>query len=158
MADELPAIPLARLFTLAARALVDELHRRLAARGWPDIPPAAGYVLLACRSSPATGNEIAALMRTSRQAASKLIEGLEAAGLVERSTDESDTRRKLVVLSERGQRLLATVEEIYAELEQEWADIVGRPAVEDTRANVTRVLLHIFGGTLPAIGRPAEAG
>ena len=155
MADELPAIPLARLFTLAARALVDELHRRLAARGWPDIPPAAGYVLLACRSSPATGNEIAALMRTSRQAASKLIEGLEAAGLVERSTDGSDTRRKLVVLSERGQRLLATVEEIYAELEQEWADIVGRTAVEDTRANVTRVLLHTFGGTLPAIARPS---
>ena len=152
MPDELPAIPLARLFTLAARALVDELHRRLAARGWPDIPPAAGYVLLACRTSPSTGNEIAALMRTSRQAASKLIEGLAAAGLVERGTDESDSRRKPVALSARGQQLLAAVEELYAELEQEWADILGRPAVEDTRANVTRVLLHTFGGNLPAIG------
>jgi Winged helix DNA-binding domain len=97
----LPVIPLARLFVMAARYLTDELHRRLSSRGWPDIPPATGYLLLACRHGPTTGNEIAALMRTWRPAA-ELIEGLEAAGLVERHTDDSDSRRKLVVLSERG--------------------------------------------------------
>ena len=158
MDSELPDLPLARLFTMAARALTDELHDRLAARGFPDVPPAAGYVLLACRTSPATGNELAALMRTSRQAASKLIEGLEAAGLVERSTDEADSRRKLVVLSARGQQLLGAAEEIYAELEQEWADVVGRPAVEDLRTNVTRALLHTYGGKLPGIGPVTPPG
>jgi DNA-binding MarR family transcriptional regulator len=152
---DLPVIPLARLFTMAARSLTDDLHRRLSARGWTEIPPATGYVLLACRHSPTTGNEIAALMRTSRQAASKLIEGLEAAGLVRRSTDDADTRRKLVVLSERGRALLAAVEEIYAEMEQEWADVIGRAAVEDTRTNVTLALMHAYGGALPAIG-PSE--
>jgi DNA-binding MarR family transcriptional regulator len=148
----LPVIPLARLFVMAARYLTDELHRRLSGRGWPDIPPATGYVLLACRHGPTTGNEIAALMRTSRQAASKLIEGLEAAGLVERHTDDSDSRRKLVVLSERGRRLLVVVEEIYAELEREWADVLGSRAVENTRSTVTRALLHTFGGSLPTVG------
>jgi DNA-binding MarR family transcriptional regulator len=148
----IPAIPLARLFTMAARSLTDELHVRLRARGWPDIPPATGYVLLACRDSPTTGNEIAALMRTSRQAASKLLEGLEAAGLVERRTDDADTRRKVVALSARGRDLLAAVEEIYVELEREWADVLGAPAVEETRARVTRALLHVYGGRLPAIG------
>ena len=137
---------------MAARTLIDELHRRLGARGWPDIPQAAGYVLLACRNGPTTGNEIAALMRTSRQAASKLIEGMEAAGLIERSTDGSDSRRKLVVLSERGRDLLATVEQIYGELEREWEDVLGAAAVEQMRTNVTKALLHTFGGTLPAIG------
>jgi DNA-binding MarR family transcriptional regulator len=148
----LPQIPLARLFTMAARALTEELHVRLKARGWPHIPHAAGYVLLACRDSPTSGSEIAALMRTSRQAASKLLEGLEAAGLVERRTDIADTRRKVVVLTARGGDLLATVEEIYAELEAEWAEILGRQAVEATRTSVTLALLRTFGGSLPAIG------
>lgn len=136
---------------MAARSLTDELHVRLKSRGWPDIPPATGYVLLACRDRPTTGNEIAALMRTSRQAASKLLEGLEAAGLVERRPDDADTRRKWVALSARGRDLLDAAEEIYAEIEHEWAAILGGQAVEETRTRVTIVLLHTFGGSLPAI-------
>lgn len=146
------SIPLARLFVMAARTLTDELHARLSLRGWPHLPEATGYVLLACRNSPTTGNEIAALMRTSKQAASKLLEGLEAAGLVERRPDEVDTRRKVVALTGRGRELLTTVEDVYAELEQEWADVLGRRAVEDTRARLTTALMHSYGGTLPAVG------
>jgi DNA-binding MarR family transcriptional regulator len=148
----LPVIPLARLFTMAARVLTDELHARLHTRGWTDIPPATGYVLLACRNGPTTANDIAALMRTSRQAASKLLEGLEAAGFIQRRVDRDDTRRKLVALSRRGTDLLRVVEDIYTELEQEWADLLGPAAVEDVRATVTRALLRTFGGSLPAIG------
>jgi len=150
----LPSIPLARLFTMAARSLTDELHLRLTDRGWPALPQAAGYVLLACRDSPTTGNEIAALMRTSKQAASKLLEGLEAAGLVERRRDDGDVRRKVVALTARGRDLLATVEEIYTELEGEWAGVLGEPAVEMVRSHVTTALLHKFGGSLPAVGPP----
>jgi DNA-binding MarR family transcriptional regulator len=149
---EIPVIPLARLFTMAARSLTDDLHARLKTRGWQSIPPAAGYVLLACRDSPTTGREIAALMRTSKQAASKLLDGLEAAGLVERCPDHADTRRKVVALTSRGRELLATVEEIYSELEAEWVDVLGERAVEVTRTRVTVALLHTFGGSLPAIG------
>ena len=148
----MPAIPLARLFTMAARTLTDELHERLARRGWSEIPEAAGYVLLACRDSPATGSEIAALMRTSKQAASKLLEGLEEAVLVERRPDTVDTRRKVVSLTPRGRDLLTAAEEVYAELEAQWADVVGRDRVEALRADLTRVLLQTFGGSLPAVG------
>jgi DNA-binding MarR family transcriptional regulator len=147
-----PAIPLARLFTLAARTLTDELHVRLARRGWSDIPEAAGYVLLACRDSPATGSEIAALMRTSKQAASKLLEGLETAGLVERRTDPLDTRRKVVSLTSKGRDLLAAAEDVYTELDTEWAVVVGTDRVEELRADLTQVLLQTFGGRLPAVG------
>jgi DNA-binding MarR family transcriptional regulator len=148
----LPVIPLARLFTMAAVSLVDELHLHLEDRGWPAVPQAAGYVLLACRDSPTTGSEIASLMRVSKQAASKLLEGLERAGLVERRPDDADVRRKVVALTARGRALLATVEDIYTELEGEWADVLGGPAVETIRTQVTTVLLNRFGGRLPAIG------
>lgn len=153
-----PSIPLARLFVMAARTLTDELHARLSLRGWAQLPEATGYVLLACRQGPTTGNEIAALMRTSKQAASKLLEGLEAAGLVERRPDELDTRRKVVALTAEGRELLATVEEVYVELEQEWADVLGRQALEETRARLTTALLHTYGGTLPAVGPVKPSG
>ncbi|WP_460491278.1 hypothetical protein [Dactylosporangium cerinum] len=35
---DLPPVPLARLFAMAGRYLVERLHQRLADRGWPDIP------------------------------------------------------------------------------------------------------------------------
>jgi len=147
-----PAIPLARLFAMAARALTDDLHARLAELGWTKIPPAAGYVLLACRTGATSGGEVAELMRTSKQAASKLLDGLEADGLVERGTDTADGRRKVVRLAPRGHELLAAVERVYQELEARWAAAIGADAVETVRMNVTRALLDAHGGRLPAIG------
>ena len=136
---------------MAARLLVEQLHLRLADRGWPDVPPAAGYVLLAAREQPTTGREVAALMRTSKQAASKLLERLEADGLVERSGTGDDARVKAVALTSRGRQLLDTVEDVYRELEEEWAAVVGADAVEATRATVTAALVDAYGGSLPAV-------
>ena len=47
-----PEVPLARLFAIAYRHLVVGLHERLVARGWRDVRPHYGYVLLACRDRP----------------------------------------------------------------------------------------------------------
>ncbi|MCU1617435.1 MAG: transcriptional regulator, MarR family, partial [Frankiales bacterium] len=46
-------VPLARLFAMAYRLLVDGLHERLAERGWSDVRPAFGFVLLALQGGPA---------------------------------------------------------------------------------------------------------
>lgn len=148
-----PPVPLARLFAMAGRYLVERLHQRLAERGWPDIPPAAGYVLLATRAGPTTGGEIAQLMRTSKQAASKLLESLERRGFVERgATTGEDGRTKSVVLTDQGRALLAAVEDIYVELESAWAGLLGRDTLELIRTSLTRALVDAYGGALPAIG------
>ena len=41
--------PLARLFAIGYRLLIDQLHDRLRALGWTDVRPAYGFVLLAAR-------------------------------------------------------------------------------------------------------------
>jgi len=46
--------PLARLFAIAYRLLIDSLHDRLQAQGWTDVRPAYGFVLLAARDQPAS--------------------------------------------------------------------------------------------------------
>ncbi|WP_203850114.1 MarR family winged helix-turn-helix transcriptional regulator, partial [Dactylosporangium siamense] len=150
-----PPVPLARLFAMAGRYLVERLHQRLADRGWPDIPPATGYVLLAARTGPTTGGEIAQLMRTSKQAASKLLEAMERRGFVERGAagaDGADGRMKSVVLTDQGRELLTAVEDIYVELESDWAALMGRDTLELIRTSLTGALIDAYGGALPAIG------
>src|SRR3954451_25117955 len=112
-----PRVPLARLFAMAFRLLVDGLHERLAERGWTDVRPAYGFVLLALRDGPASLRELPGTLGTSKQAVSKLVDAMVAAGYVERAVDPDDARAKRVRLSLRGQDLLSTVDEVYRELE-----------------------------------------
>ena len=149
MSDD--AAPLARLFAMAYRLLVDGLHERLAQRGWTDVRPAFGFVLLALRAGPASLRDLPEALGTSKQAASKLVDAMVAAGYVERATDPGDARAKRVQLSARGRRLLVAVEEIYAELEEGWAGILDVDRVAALRADLTLVLRTAHGGALPAV-------
>jgi DNA-binding MarR family transcriptional regulator len=136
---------------MAYRHLVVGLHERLVARGWRDVRPHYGYVLLACRDHPTTSGEIAALLGVSKQAASKLVDGMVDASLLRRSTSPADSRAKLVALTARGRRLLAVVEEIYGELEADWVAIVGKPTVAAVREGLVDVLTSAYGGVLPPV-------
>jgi DNA-binding MarR family transcriptional regulator len=152
LSPEHPEVPLARLFAIAYRHLVVGLHERLVARGWRDVRPPYGYVLLACRDRPTTSGELAALLGVSKQAASKLVDGMVEASLVRRTASRQDSRAKLIALTPRGRRLLAVVEEIYVELEADWAALVGRPTVAAVRGGLVAVLTSAYGGVLPPIG------
>lgn len=147
-------VPLARLFAIGYRVLVDGLHRRLAERGWTDVRVSYGFVLLAARAGALRGADVAALLGVSKQAASKLVDGMQDAGYVTRQPHERDERVKLVRLTDRGHALLAAVEEIYAELEAQWAGLIGADAVETLRGDLTAVLALAHGGRLPVITPP----
>jgi DNA-binding MarR family transcriptional regulator len=143
--------PLARLFAMAYRLLIDGLHERLRDRGWYDVRPAFGFVLLAARDVPTTATDLGVLMGTSKQAASKLVDVMEEAGYVSRAVGADDGRQRLVGLTRRGEQLLAAVEAIYAELESDWAGAIGEPGVERIRRDLVRVLTRAHGGELPPV-------
>jgi DNA-binding MarR family transcriptional regulator len=149
-----PAIPLARLLGMAFRQLVDDLHVRLVERGWHDVRESYGFVLLAVRDRDTTTTELARLLGVSKQAVSKLLDMMEDGRYVHRSAATDDGRVKTVALAPRGRDLLAAVEAIYAELEAEWAGVIGATALEQTRMRVERVLRARHGGDLPQL-RPA---
>jgi DNA-binding MarR family transcriptional regulator len=148
-------IPLARLFAIAFRALMDRVHAQLAARGYPDVGSGFGYVLLEARDRPLTGNEVAQLMGVTKQAASKLIDAMEHARYLERYDHPDDARSKLVRITPKGKRLLRTVEEIYRELEAEWSEAIGMRELSRLRSDLTRALRALHGGSLPPV-RPAS--
>jgi DNA-binding MarR family transcriptional regulator len=139
------------LFAIGFRSLIDGLHQRLAARGWPDMRPNYGFVLLAARGRGIQASDIAAFMGISKQAASKLVEAMERAGYLRREPHADDQRAKLVTLTDRGKELLVAVEDIYAELEQEWAAILNPARVNALRTDLTTVLRATHGGRLPPI-------
>jgi DNA-binding MarR family transcriptional regulator len=149
------AVPLARLFAMAFRDLIDGLHERLVQRGWRDVRGSYGYVLLAVRDEPRTPTEIGSLMGMTKQAASKLVDAMEASGYVRGHVDVHDARAKRVSGTARGRRLLAAVEAIYAELEAEWATVLGAGRLEQFRGDLERVIRAGHDGGLPPV-RPAR--
>ena len=147
--------PLARLLAMAYRQLVDDLHRQLAVRGWSDVRPAFGFLLLALRDGPVSLRELVTRLGTSKQAVSKLADAMVAAGLVERVADPRDARAKDLRLTARGRGLLGDVEEIYAELEAGWAEALGADAVESLRRELETVVRAAHDGALPPV-RPTD--
>lgn len=144
-------VPLARLLAMAYRELVDGLHERLRARGYDDVRPSYGYVLLAVRERPRTGVELAELLGVSKQAAAKVVDAMEAGGYVTRAPHGDDARAKLVTLTKEGKRFLGVVEGVWEELEAEWATVTSERRVEALRADLTAILRAAHGGTLPPV-------
>lgn len=144
-------VPLARLFAMAYRQMVDQLHERLAERGWTGVRPAFGFVLLALRDGPASLRDLPDALGTTKQAVSKLVDAMVAAGYVQRAADPGDARAKRVQLSARGRSLLAEVEAIWGDLEGQWAQTLGRGRLEDLRGDLEAVLRGAHGGSLPTV-------
>ncbi|MFO0746561.1 MAG: MarR family winged helix-turn-helix transcriptional regulator [Myxococcota bacterium] len=144
-------VPLARLMAIAQRSLIDGLHAELAARRIDDVRPSYGYVMLAARKKPTSVTAIATLMGTTKQAASKLVDAMVLADLLERRAHASDARKHELALSARGHRVLATVEGIYQDLEARWVQILGRDRVEAMRHDLVTVLEATHDGTLPLV-------
>ena len=151
-----PPVPLARLLAMAYRLLVDGLHERLPERGWTDVRPAFGFVLLALRAGPSSLRELPAVLGTSKQAVSKLVAAMVAAGYVEQAVDPTDARAKQVQLSDRGQALLVEVEGIWVELEQDWAATLGLERLAGLRGDLETVIRAAHGGSLPAVRTVGE--
>ncbi|MFL6019795.1 MAG: MarR family winged helix-turn-helix transcriptional regulator [Gaiellaceae bacterium] len=154
MTDADEPIPLARLLAMAYRDLIDNLHDRLRERGWQDVRPAFGFALLAAREAPITITGLAALMGTTKQAASKLAAAMIDAGYLVAGAGSDDGRQRPLRLSPEGTELLADVEDIYRELEAEWAKAIGASSLRRLRRTLHTVILASHGGKLPAV-RPS---
>jgi DNA-binding MarR family transcriptional regulator len=146
-----PDVPLARLLALAYRQLVDGLHQRLREQGWDDVRPSYGFVLLALRDRESSVSDLATLLGVSKQATSKLLDQMAEGAYVTRESSTTDARRLAVALAPRGRDLLAAVERIYAELESEWASVVGAKEVERVRRSLTQVVLSANAGSFPEV-------
>lgn len=143
-------MPLARLFAIAYRQLITDLHAELARRGWDDIRPAYGFALLALRAGPMSSSDLAGLMGMTKQASSKLVDALLSAGYVRRRESRGDARVRPIELTRRGRDLQTAAEEIYRELEARWATVIGADRLAALRSDLIAVVRE-ENGELPPV-------
>lgn len=141
--------PLARLFAIAYRQLITDLHAGLARRGWTDVRPAYGFALLALREGPLSSSELGVLMGMTKQAASKLVGALVAAGYAQGAESTGDGRVRPIELTDRGRELQTTAEGIYLDLEGRWAEAIGVGRLSALRADVISVITTVDGELPP---------
>lgn len=128
MTDEAPP-DLVRELLGVALAVRRRVRRGLIERGH-DLHPSHTAVI---PNLPAGGlrlTELAERLRVSVQRAGQLVQELEDAGYVERVSDASDARAKLVRYSARGRRLMQDVAEVDDELWRELAQSLGVAELE----------------------------
>lgn len=124
-------LSLASLFT--GWALADELQRRLAVEGFEDSRFADGVVFQHLVSGPLTISALAERLGVSQQAASKSVVDLEKRGYLSREPDPADARARQVVLTSRGEGVIAAARRHRAALDSELRQALGADRVEQAR-------------------------
>ena len=124
-------IPLPGLFSVCREVVEGELFSRLAEAGYPELRPTHGCVFGTIGNGGDRLTELADRARMTKQAVGEVVSELEALGYVERVPDPADGRAKLIRLTERGQAAYELGYEIFAGIQQSWADRYGSERVRD---------------------------
>lgn len=143
-------IPLVRLLSMAVTVALEELHGELNANGHPTLRPVHGYALNAVLSGNNTASAMAPLLAMTKQGAARLIQHLLDEGYLEYGTAQGDARSKPLVLTARGQDVVALAVGVQDRIEQHWADVVGQRQMAAARRTLERAVRH-DRADLPAI-------
>jgi DNA-binding MarR family transcriptional regulator len=107
------------------RIASEELHRRIAQRGHPEVRAPHGNVFGFLDAEGTQVSELARRAQVTKQSMADLVAHLERHGYVERVPDPGDRRAKLVRATARGREVYAIAREVVAELEREWTARLG---------------------------------
>ena len=110
---------------LAGEVLGADVLERVRAAGHPGIRFAHGYLFQTLASGPRAVGDVAADLGVTSQAISKVVAELERLGYVERRVGESDARRRLVALTERGRAAVQAGRDARAAVGAELAEAIG---------------------------------
>ncbi len=130
------------LLALARRAWVRQMGEGLHRRGFDDYRRSDALVFRVLRRGPLPVGRLGAALGTTRQAARKVVDGLEQRGYVTTGPDRRDARRTNVVLTESGERYADAVMDVVEELNRDLAERVDPEALESARV----VLRAVIGG------------
>jgi DNA-binding MarR family transcriptional regulator len=115
-------------------AVNDQVVRRQREKGHSAVRPAHGAVFQHIDAEGTRVSVLAERARISKQSMAELVAHLEKEGYLERIPDPTDRRAKLVRETRRGRELVKIARAAIAELEEEWAELLGRRKARQLRA------------------------
>lgn len=86
--------------------------------------------------------DLAAATSLTKQSVGFLVDQLETAGYVTREPDARDARARLVTITTTGRTLVEEGARIGAEVEREWADLLGADDLAQMRRALARLSEH----------------
>jgi DNA-binding MarR family transcriptional regulator len=123
-----------QLLRLLYEAFIRRLFERLAELGFGDIHPAHAIVFQHLGRDGMRVTELAERAQLTKQYVGRLVAELEALGYLERASDPSDGRARLVRLSPRGEEVTSVAERAIAEIEHDWSRRVGPERYAELRS------------------------
>jgi len=132
------------LVVRTAKALVDRMREEKAAAGDASSPMtvvhglAARYLL---ERDDVTNVELAHYLGVTKQSTSEVVATLEREGLVVRAPHPSDGRARVLLLTDEGRCRLEEGRLRWRELEDEWAELVGRDRLDTVREALEAYLI-----------------
>jgi DNA-binding MarR family transcriptional regulator len=120
----------------AGRALTATMMAKVAGFGFDGVTPALASLLLLVDASGARATTLAQQAGTTKQAVSQLIRELEARDYVEQIPDPTDTRAKIVRLTEKGVTLKAACAGAKSELQTIAIATLGKSRVAHLRQDL----------------------
>lgn len=103
------------LLAHASHLISGQFHEHLAAR---KVPVMQWRVMAALWDAPKSASEVAAVILQKQPTVSKLLERMRLQDLVDRSPDETDRRRVVISLTQRGRRVAGPLIEAAREHER----------------------------------------
>src|SRR4029077_8845856 len=139
--DEAGAVPrplIGLLVRLVYQHYSHDIQIALRAAGFGDIRPAHANVFPFVSAEGVTVSELADLAQVRKQTMAQSVDQLERLGYVERRSNPSDGRSRLVFLTERGAAVRPVTHAAAARVEERWADLTSQRELEALRSSLER--------------------
>jgi DNA-binding MarR family transcriptional regulator len=140
--DEARRANIGRLLTRAQREFTGRAVRELRARGHADLSFAHASILIQLDTVGTRVTTIADRAGMTKQGAGQLVSDLERVGYVTRAPDPTDRRAALVRFTPAGLVWLRAGLDVIAEIEAEYARVLGADGLEALRAALLTLLEH----------------
>ena len=127
------------LLRVPAHAIQRRIIRELNASGFPELRWPHMAVLQFPGPDGLQPTALAERAGISKQAMNQLLQSLEAAGYVERSTGRDNARTRVVHLTKRGRGAYEKMADILLLIEREWRAELGARKFAELKALLTRV-------------------
>jgi DNA-binding MarR family transcriptional regulator len=116
---------IAQSLMAASRAHTAAVIARLALRGYDDFPFASASLLWLLDEGGTRSTALAQRAGVTKQAMSQLVRLMERQGYLEQVPDSTDTRAKVVRMTERGEAVKTACVEVREELNRQLAGALG---------------------------------
>ncbi|CAL1520412.1 hypothetical protein MMC2321_04177 [Chitinophaga sp. MM2321] len=131
---------LARLLNLLKKDVDLRLIEKIQERGYINFKLGEMVLLVNIDAQGTINNELAKKARISKQAMSKVVKSLEAAGYISTRKHDTDNRASIIFLTEKGKELMINASDAVEEIHARYTAMIG----EEDMLQLKRIMAKLY--------------